>query len=109
MKCARFACLYLFFAATLFPQSSSVSIINQHSSVVPPTGPLQFPSQRVRLTARHQSPIQTPGLSFAPAVTYGSGGYDDYSVALSDMNGDGKPDLLVANYCADTTCGSGGG
>src|SRR5207247_5763220 len=31
-------------------------------------------------------------------VTYGSGGMDSYSVAVGDVNEDGKPDLLVANY-----------
>src|SRR3989441_933927 len=36
--------------------------------------------------------------SFQPVVTYGSGGLDSYSVAVGDVNEDGKPDLLVANY-----------
>ena len=37
------------------------------------------------------------GLDFAPAVVYGSGGDFAYSVAVADVNGDGKPDLIVAN------------
>jgi hypothetical protein len=38
--------------------------------------------------------------TFQPALTYGSGGLDADSVAVADVNGDGKPDLLVANNCA---------
>ncbi|MGA8490725.1 MAG: FG-GAP-like repeat-containing protein [Terriglobales bacterium] len=42
--------------------------------------------------------------TFQAAKSYGSGGQDAYSVAVEDVNGDGKPDLLVANYCADSEC-----
>ena len=40
--------------------------------------------------------------TFQTAVTYGSGGYWANSVAVADVNGDGKPDLLVANFCVST-------
>jgi uncharacterized protein (DUF2141 family) len=44
--------------------------------------------------------------TFQPAVTYGVPGYISYSVAIADVNHDGKPDLLVANYCLDFSCES---
>lgn len=41
--------------------------------------------------------------TFQAAVTYGSGGYQANSVAIGDVNGDGRPDLLVTNRCLDSS------
>ena len=42
--------------------------------------------------------------TFQAAVSYSSGGGDSWSVAVGDVNGDGKPDLLITNYCVDSNC-----
>ncbi|MGD0179230.1 MAG: FG-GAP-like repeat-containing protein [Terriglobales bacterium] len=47
--------------------------------------------------------------TFQAAVSYNSGGYEAYSMAVDDVNGDGKPDLLVANLCGSDGCGSSNG
>jgi hypothetical protein len=42
--------------------------------------------------------------SFAPVQWYSAGnGYGDSSVAYQDLNGDGKIDLVVSNYCVSYT------
>jgi hypothetical protein len=41
--------------------------------------------------------------TFQPVVTYSAGGFLTNWVAVADMNADGKPDLLVANQCADNS------
>jgi hypothetical protein len=46
--------------------------------------------------------------TFQSAQVFGSGGYTAYSVAAADLNGDGKPDIVVANQCQSATnCSNG--
>jgi len=42
--------------------------------------------------------------AFRAAVIYSSGGSYPVSIAIADVNGDGKPDLLVSNECTTTRC-----
>jgi Bacterial Ig-like domain (group 3)/FG-GAP-like repeat/FG-GAP repeat len=42
--------------------------------------------------------------TFQPAELYQTGGYGASSVAVTDVNGDGKPDLLIANPCVGYEC-----
>jgi len=46
--------------------------------------------------------------TFQPEVLYASGGIQPYSVAVGDVNGDGKPDIAVSNYCTDGSCAGNG-
>lgn len=49
--------------------------------------------------------------TFQPPMTYGSGGFSTWAVVAADVNGDGRSDLMVANYCGATggvpNCGIG--
>jgi len=38
------------------------------------------------------------------AVTHGSEVENPYSIAVADVNADGKPDIMVTNDCADSRC-----
>jgi hypothetical protein len=53
----------------------------------------------IAFTARAQVAQAPIPLKFRPAVAYESGGFGASSVALGDLNGDGKLDIVVANSC----------
>ena len=48
--------------------------------------------------------------TFQPVVTYATGGSPSYSVVVADVNGDGKPDIVVGSCAPNpSTCGSADG
>ena len=46
--------------------------------------------------------------TFQAALEYPSGGYQTLGVAMGDVNGDGRPDILLASQCSFNGIGCGG-
>lgn len=57
-------------------------------------------TRALKATPKPNSAPYTVPANFASAVDYSSGAYESTSVAVADVNGDGKPDLLVGSACA---------
>jgi FG-GAP-like repeat/Abnormal spindle-like microcephaly-assoc'd, ASPM-SPD-2-Hydin len=57
------------------------------------------------LLAGSQSQASADGPNFSNPVNYPSGGQEPTQIVVADVNGDGKPDLVVANDCVTiSTC-----
>jgi hypothetical protein len=68
---------------------------------------IAFPAPAQQTSSRQPLPQSSAYPLFLPAVLYSSGGSGASAVAIVDVNGDGKPDLIVANNCADNGCPNG--
>jgi hypothetical protein len=61
-------------------------------------------SDRPHRNMHNTLPTDLAPLLFLPAVAYDSGGYTASSIAVADVNTDGKLDLVVGNNCANSGC-----
>jgi hypothetical protein len=93
-----FSSVFLFallVCAQLLAQSSSTSLA-------------QHKARALKRSAGFLNGLQTPALSFVAGGPYLSGADGANAVAIADVNGDGKPDMVVANWCAYSSCTSPG-
>jgi uncharacterized membrane protein len=100
--------VFLFGAAFTLVAAFAASA-QQTASVPDYNRPWQHFAQPAPVEAQ-SSPVSTPQsdeilsqarvvgpVNFRKAVPYITSGYSPYSVAIADVNGDGKPDLIIAN------------
>jgi hypothetical protein len=88
------------FAAGNSPFSVSTGDLNGDGQPDLAIANFLFPSNSVSVLLNTTAPGATTP-SYSPKATFATGGYP-YSVSIGDMNGDGKPDLAIANRFSDS-------
>ena len=104
MKFARLVYLFAILASTIVLAQSSHGPGSNQAIGQQGTGLQQREPKASEAVAPKRMRSSDSGLNFAAAVVYPSGGYRAFAVAVADVNGDGIPDLLVANQCSDSGC-----
>ena len=114
MRSTRVVLMFFCALASLLAQSDPTQPTKEPIAALPPARAPHVmhyaPAVPSGPASRRVAPPQASGLNFAPAVDYHSGGYNTYAlaVAVADVNGDGKPDLVVTNQCAsNSNCTNG--
>jgi len=87
------------------PVQANPSAHFQQPSAIGGHQPASFPALRSTKEGATAGVPNSGSSIFLPAVMYDTGGYDPDSVAVADVNGDGKPDLIVANQTSDPNVG----